>query len=100
MNDSNDWIVDIDLEKFFDTVNHDKLMTIIGRTIKDGDVISIVREYLVSGIMIDDEYEDSVVGTPQGGNGKLKKGDIVLVQKLSDEKYVIIEKLLEAADEN
>lgn len=34
MNDGNDWIVDIDLEKFFDTVNHDKLMTIIGRTIK------------------------------------------------------------------
>ena len=48
MNDGNDWIVDIDLEKFFDTVNHDKLMTIIGRTIKDGDVISIVRKYLVS----------------------------------------------------
>ena len=68
MNDGNDWIVDIDLEKFFDTVNHDKLMTLIGRTIKDGDVISIVRKYLVSGIMIDDEYEDSVVGTPQGGN--------------------------------
>ena len=60
-------IVDIDLEKFFDTVNHDKLMTLIGRTIKDGDVISIVRKYLVSGIMIDDEYEDSVIGTPQGG---------------------------------
>ena len=68
MNDGNDWIVDIDMEKFFDTVNHDKLMTIIGRTIKDGDVISIVRKYLVSGIMIDDEYEDSIVGTPQGGN--------------------------------
>ena len=68
MNNGNDWIVDIDLEKFFDTVNHDKLMTIIGRTIKDGDVISIVRKYLVSGIMIDDEYEDSIVGTPQGGN--------------------------------
>ena len=68
MNDGKDWIVDIDLEKFFDTVNHDKLMTIIGRTIKDGDVISIVRKYLVSGIMIDDEYEDSIVGTPQGGN--------------------------------
>jgi group II intron reverse transcriptase/maturase len=68
MNDGNEWIVDIDLEKFFDTVNHDKLMTIIGRTIKDGDVISIVRKFLVSGIMIDDEYEESVVGTPQGGN--------------------------------
>lgn len=68
MNEGNDWIVDIDLEKFFDTVNHDKLMTIIGRTIKDGDVISIIRKYLVSGIRIDDEYEDSIVGTPQGGN--------------------------------
>lgn len=68
MNDGNTWIVDIDLEKFFDTVNHDKLMTLIGRTIKDGDVISIVRKFLVSGIMIDDEYEEAVVGTPQGGN--------------------------------
>ena len=68
MNDGNTWIVDIDLEKFFDTVNHDKLMTIIGGTIKDGDIISIVRKYLVSGIMVDDEYKESVIGTPQGGN--------------------------------
>ena len=68
MNDGYDWIVDIDLEKFFDTVNHDKLMTLIGRTIEDGDVISIIRKFLVSGIMIDNEYEESVIGTPQGGN--------------------------------
>jgi group II intron reverse transcriptase/maturase len=68
MNDGYNWVVDIDLEKFFDTVNHDKLMTIVGRIIKDGDVISIVRKFLVSGVMIDDEYEDSVIGTPQGGN--------------------------------
>ena len=68
MNDGNNWIVDIDLEKFFDTVNHDKLMTLIGRTIKDGDVISIIRKFLVSGIMVDDEYKESVIGTPQGGN--------------------------------
>jgi len=68
MNEGNTWIVDIDLEKFFDTVNHDKLMTVIGRTIKDGDVISIIRKFLVSGIMMDDEYKESVIGTPQGGN--------------------------------
>ena len=68
MNDGYDWIVDIDLAKFFDTVDHDKLMTIFGRTIKDGDVISIVRKFLVSGVMVDDEYEDSIIGTPQGGN--------------------------------
>ena len=68
MNDGHNWIVDIDLAKFFDTVDHDKLITIFGRTIKDGDVISVVRKFLVSGVMIDDEYEDTVVGTPQGGN--------------------------------
>ena len=68
MNDGHNWIVDIDLERFFDTVDHDKLMTIIGRTIKDGNVISIIRKFLVSGIMVDGEYEDSVIGTPQGGN--------------------------------
>lgn len=68
MNDGHSWIVDIDLAKFFDTVNHDKLMTIFGRTIKDGDVISVVRKFLVSGVMIDDEYEDTIIGTPQGGN--------------------------------
>ena len=68
MNDGHDWIVDIDLAKFFDTVDHDKLMTIIGRAVKDGDVISVVRKFLVSGVMIDDEYEDTIVGTPQGGN--------------------------------
>lgn len=68
MNDGHSWIVDIDLEKFFDTVDHDKLMTIFGRTIKDGDVISVVRKFLASGVMIDDEYEDTIVGTPQGGN--------------------------------
>ena len=68
MNDGHSWIVDIDLERFFDTVDHDKLMTVIGRTIKDGEVISIIRKFLVSGIMVDGEYEDSVIGTPQGGN--------------------------------
>ena len=67
MNDGYTWIVDLDLEKFFDTVNHDKLMTIVGRTVKDGNVISIIRKYLVSGIMIGNEYEESNVGTPQGG---------------------------------
>jgi len=67
MNDGHRWIVDIDLAKFFDTVDHDKLVTIIGRTIKDGDVISVVRKFLVSGVMIDDEYEDTIVGIPRRG---------------------------------
>ena len=68
MNDGYSWVVDIDLEKFFDTVNHDKLMNIISRTIKDGDIISLIRKFLVSGVMIDDEYKETIIGTPQGGN--------------------------------
>lgn len=56
MSDGNGWIVDIDLEKFFDRVNYDKWMTIIGRTIKNADVISIIRKFLVSGTMVDNEY--------------------------------------------
>lgn len=68
MNDGFAWIVDIDIEKFFDTVNHDKLMNLLSRSIKDGDVISLIRKFLVSGIKIDDEYKASIIGTPQGGN--------------------------------
>ncbi|WP_462420594.1 reverse transcriptase domain-containing protein [Salinicoccus sp. Marseille-QA3877] len=63
-----DWIVDIDLERFFDTVNHDRLMNLMSRTIDDGDVISLVRKFLVSGIQTDDEYKAAIIGTPQGGN--------------------------------
>lgn len=68
INDGYGWLVDIDLERFFDTVHHDKLMRIISHTIKDGDVISLIRKYLVSGVMVKGKYEDSPVGTPQGGN--------------------------------
>lgn len=68
MNAGYEWIVDIDLERFFDTVNHDRLMNLISRKVDDGDVISLIRKYLVSGVQINDEYKETVIGTPQGGN--------------------------------
>lgn len=68
MNQHHEWIVDIDLEKFFDTVNHDKLMTLVAKRVQDGDVVSLIRKYLVSGVVIDEEYKESIIGTPQGGN--------------------------------
>jgi RNA-directed DNA polymerase len=49
VNDGYQWIVDIDLERFFDTVNHDRLVNLILRTSKDRAVISLIRKYLVSG---------------------------------------------------
>lgn len=68
LNDGYEWIVDIDLEKFFDTVNQDKLITIIGKTITDGDVVSLVRKYLSAGVMEKGIVKATTVGTPQGGN--------------------------------
>ncbi len=68
LNDGYEWIVDIDLERFFDTVHHDRLMNIISRTVKDGDVISLIRKFLVSGVVINGKREKTTVGTPQGGN--------------------------------
>ena len=60
--------MDIDLEKFFDTVNHDKLNSLVMKGVKSEEIVSLIRKFLVSGIMIDNEYRESVVGTPQGGN--------------------------------
>jgi group II intron reverse transcriptase/maturase len=62
------WAVDIDLAKFFDTVSHDKLMRLLSETIKDGRVLSMIRKYLQSGIMINGIVKESEEGTPQGGN--------------------------------
>ena len=68
LNDGYEWIVDIDLEKFFDTVNQDKLITIIGKTITDGDVVSLIRKYLSAEVMEKGIVKATTVGTPQGGN--------------------------------
>ena len=67
-NDGYTWIVDIDLQKFFDTVCHDKLISIIMKTIHDGELVSLIRKYLVSGVMENGVVSPTKVGTPQGGN--------------------------------
>ena len=67
-NDGYLWIVDIDLEKFFDNVPQDKLMSFVGRVIHDGDTESLIRKYLKAGVMNRGRYESTEIGTPQGGN--------------------------------
>lgn len=67
-NDGYIWIVDIDLEKFFDNVPQDKLMSYVGRVTQDGDTESLIRKYLKAGVMNKGTYETTEVGTPQGGN--------------------------------
>ena len=72
------WIVDIDLEKFFDNVPQDKLMSYVGRVIHDGDTESLIRKYLKAGVMNQGRYEPTDVGTPQGGNLSLLLSNIML----------------------
>lgn len=61
------WVVDMDLEKFFDRVNHDKLMSRVKKRISDKRVLRLINAFLKSGVVIDGRYEATLEGTPQGG---------------------------------
>lgn len=61
------WVIDLDLEKFFDRVNHDRLMARIAEDIKDKAVLKLIRKYLQSGVMINGVVLDTKEGAPQGG---------------------------------
>lgn len=61
------YAVDMDLEKFFDTVNQSKLVEVLSRTIKDGRVISLIHRYLQAGVVVSNKFEQTTVGVPQGG---------------------------------
>ena len=62
-----EYAVDIDLEKFFDTVNHSKLTEVLSYKVKDGRVISLIHKYLNAGVMKEGKYEETTEGVPQGG---------------------------------
>jgi RNA-directed DNA polymerase len=61
------WVVDMDLEKFFDRVNHDVLMSRVARRVADKRVLKLIRAFLNSGVMIDGLTSATLEGTPQGG---------------------------------
>lgn len=65
--EGNVYAVDIDLERFFDTVSHSKLTEVLSRKIKDGRVISLIHKYLNAGVMKEGIYEETPEGVPQGG---------------------------------
>nr|WP_229519469.1 group II intron reverse transcriptase/maturase [Massilia rhizosphaerae] len=61
------WVVDLDLEKFFDRVNHDILMSRVARKVRDERVLKLIRRYLEAGLMADGIVSTRTEGTPQGG---------------------------------
>ncbi len=67
INNGYSYCIDLDLERFFDTVSHSKLIQLLGETIKDGRVVSLIHKYLNAGVMVGNKYEDTVEGVPQGG---------------------------------
>ena len=67
INEGNRWVIDMDLEKFFDKVNHDILMGKLEKKIKDKRLLSLIRKYLKSGLLINGVSITSAEGTPQGG---------------------------------
>jgi len=72
------YAVDMDLEKYFDTINHSKLIEILSRTIRDGRVISLIHKYLRAGIVIGYSYEETIEGVMQGGPLSPLLGNIML----------------------
>ena len=67
VNDGYVYVVDMDLEKFFDTVCQSKLIEVVSRTIKDGKVISLMHKYLNAGVLEKGMFERTEIGMPQGG---------------------------------
>jgi group II intron reverse transcriptase/maturase len=72
------YAVDMDLEQYFDTVSHSKLIEVLSRTIKDGRVISLIHKYLRSGVSVGGKLEPTTVGTPQGSPLSPLLGNIML----------------------
>ena len=72
------WVVDIDLEKFFDQVNHDRLMSTLAKRIHDKPLLKLIRKYLQSGVMIHGVVSSTEKGTPQGGSLSPLLSNIVL----------------------
>ena len=62
------YVVDMDLEKFFDTVNQSKMIELLSKTIKDGRVVSLIHKYLTAGAMNKGKFEETELGLVQGGN--------------------------------
>ena len=68
LNEGNEWVIDLDIEKYFDTVNHDKLVSILREHINDAPTLHLIRSFLKAGVMEDGLTSPTTEGVPQGGS--------------------------------
>ncbi len=66
LNEGNEWVIDLDIEKYFDTVNHDKLISILREKVNDSHTLHLIRLFLRAGVMDKGLVKSSTVGMPQG----------------------------------
>ena len=67
LNEGFEWVIDLDIEKYFDTVNHDKLISILREKVNDSHTLHLIRKFLQAGVMENGVVISSTIGTPQGG---------------------------------
>ena len=67
LNEGYEWVIDLDIEAYFDTVNHDKLISILRETVNDSITLHLIRKFLQAGIMEEGFIKSSTIGMPQGG---------------------------------
>ena len=67
LNEGYEWVIDLDIEKYFDTVNHDKLISILREKVNDRTTLHLIRSFLKAGVMENGLISSSIVGVPQGG---------------------------------
>lgn len=67
LNQGFEWVIDLDIEKYFDTVNHDKLISILREKVNDSHTLHIIRKFLQAGVMDNGLVSSTIIGVPQGG---------------------------------
>jgi len=67
LNDGFEWVIDLDIEKYFDTVNHDKLISILREQVNDSHTLHLIRKFLQAGVMDNGLISSTTIGVPQGG---------------------------------